>query len=332
MFLCKKVHQAVAGLAHTFSDITLPGHGQRGEGECSSSEAPFFREILAGLESGQWLLVPHSSRLSENGASLLQVGHEQLPAEQVRSTMVALDWLRLRDSLEPTEPSAVRALFDLAHEDKPVDLRFFDRLTEVGLGRIESRVAWDTPNSGQLGLPKLDRTFVPAAHVLTVVRAGTRIEDDGQVVLVNPETGLGGLREWVNCKIAPFLETFGENHSVGTIRGVPPSEFLDIYHRVELLMGCFYRESPLGISTVEHLDMAYVDRDGSGRDPSVLQDWEKRLAAAYGLGTVEGEQGGGQWTFSPREHLADVLEMSISYEGQGREPVLLSLDYLSKLM
>jgi hypothetical protein len=332
MFLCKKVHQAVAELAQTFGDIALPGHGQRAERGFPSSEAPFFREILAGLESGQWLLVPQSSRLSENGTSLLQVGHEQLPAEQVRSTMVALDWLRLRDSLEPTEPSAVRALFDLAHEDKPVDLRFFDRLTEVGLGRIESRVAWDTPYSGQFGLPKLDRTFVPSEHVLSVVRAGTRIDDNQQVVLVNPESGLGGLKEWVNYQISPFIQSCAEDRSGETVRGVPVNDFLDIYHRVELLMGCFYQEGPLGISTVEHLYMAHVDRVRSERDPSALQDWEKRLAAAYGLGTVEGEQDGEELTFTPRKYLADVLKMAISYQGQGWEPVLLPPDDLSELM
>jgi hypothetical protein len=109
--------------------------------------------------------------------------------------MIALDWLRLRDSAEPSIPSAVRALFDLAHADKPVDPQFFDRLTEVGLGTIDIRIAWDALNPGQLALPKLDRTFVPHDHVLSVVRAGTKLDDNKQVVLVNPEINVEKLEE-----------------------------------------------------------------------------------------------------------------------------------------
>jgi len=321
------VHQAVAGLGQTFSDITLPQHGQRSDEERG---APFFREILAGLEPDQFLIDPSSSRLSASGEKLIQVGSEQLPAEMVRSTMVALDWLRQRDSAQPSKPSAVRALFDLAHADKPVDPQFFERLTEVGLGKIDIRIAWDAPNSGQLALPKLDRTFIPHDHVLSVVRAGTKMDDNEQVVLVNPETSLEALKMRVDRQISDLIQTGEDKGSGYSVLGVPVNDFLDIYHRVQLLMDCFYQESPLGISTVEHLYIDYVDKEESQKEPSALKDWEKRLAAAYRLGTVDGGQNEGEVTFSPREHLAKVLEEAIGFEGQGRDPVLYSLDYMAK--
>jgi hypothetical protein len=253
--------------------------------------------------------------------------------------MIALDWLRLRDSAKPSIPSAVRALFDLAHEGKPVDPQFFDRLTEVGLGKIDIRIAWDALNSGQLALPKLDRTFVPHDHVLSVVRAGTKLDDNEQVVLVNPEINVEKLEEAlklsVDAKIRELIHQRGNQDDVDSVRGVPVNDFLDIYHRVNLLMSLMSVRSPemgpLGISTVEHLYIDYVRKEDSQKEPSALQDYEKRLAAAYGLGTVEVGKNGGEVTFSPREHLAQVLEEVIQYEGQGREPVLYSLELLAKI-
>jgi hypothetical protein len=330
------VHQAVAGLGQTFSDITLPQHGQRSDEERG---APFFREILALLEPDQCLIGEDSSRLSASGESLIQVGSEQLPAELVRSTMIALDWLRQRDSAQPSKPSAVRALFDLAHADKPVDPQFFDRLTEVGLGKIDIRIAWDAPNSGQLALPKLDRTFVPHDHVLSVVRAGTWMDDNKQVVLVNPEINVEKLEEAlklsVDSKIGKLIQQGGNQDNVTLVHGVPANDFLDIYHRVNLLMSLMSVRSPekgpFGISTVKHLYNDYVTKEDSQKEPSALQDYEKRLAAVYGLGTVELGKNGGEVTFYPREHLAQVLEEVIQYEGQGRDLVLYPLPLLAKI-
>ena len=341
MGICETVRRAFAGCGQTLSDIALPRHGQPSDEE---REAPFFREILAGLEPDQFLIDPSSPKLSASGENLIQVGHEQLPAEMVRSTMVALDWLRLRelppkDPSKPSIPSAVRALFDLAHEGKPVDPQFFDRLTEVGLGKIDIRIAWDAGNSGQLPLPKLDRTFVPHDHVLSVVRAGTKMDDNKQVVLVNPEINVERLEEAlklsVDGKIGKLIQEGGNQDNVTLVHGVPANDFLDIYHRVNLLMSLMSVRSPekgpFGISTVKHLYNDYVTKKDSEKKPSALQDNEKRLAAAYGLGTVELGKNGGEVTFYPREHLAQVLEEAIQYEGQGRDLVLYPLPLLAKI-
>jgi hypothetical protein len=138
----------------------------------------------------------------------------------------------------------------------------------------------------------------------------------------------------VDAKIRELIQEGGNQDNFPAVHGVPANDFLDIYHRVNLLMSLMSVRSPekgpLGISTVEHLYMDYVPREDSQKEPSALQDYEKRLAAVYGLGTVEVGQNGGEVTFSPREHLASVLEEAIQFKGQGKDPVLLPLEYLAK--
>jgi len=90
------------------------------------------------------------------------------------------------------------------------------------------------------------------------------------------------------------------------------------------------RRALLGLAQL-NIFIMIMSLEDSQKEPSALQDYEKRLAAVYGLGTVELGKNGGEVTFYPREHLAQVLEEVIQYEGQGRDLVLYPLPLLAKI-